>query len=818
MGLNRSQIHSAGIETMLKEAVDKHRNGKLDQARDLYDKIVHDNPNDSDVLHLLGVLEYQSGLFDRAIKYISRAIQISPHRADFYHNIANALRSKGSTESALQNYGKAIALKPDYIDAYLAAGLLLEKERKTDEAFDCYRKALMIDRNSPEILCQLGSIYLQRKELVQAVRCYNTAIEYAPNLDRAYNGLGVALKESGDHERAISAYQKAISLSPEYAQAHYNLGLSFCQTGNYSQAAKSYKQTLAIAPLWIDALLGLGDIYFKLENIKDAILYYRRALELKPDLVSALNNIGRAYHLSGRIEEAIGCFNKVLELKPDFEITLKNFGLALFDLGKYEGAEKCFEKLLEHHPKFEYEVLMAMFHPVVFESIEAIAIHREKFKKKLEYLRSRDEIIENPYEQIGLTNFLLAMHGHREKEIREEIAELYLKISPHLSWQAPQINKTWTNNKIRVGFVSEYFREHTIGRLYHGIIENLSKNNFEIIIFHYTQKKDSITDAINHRADKVVYLPKKLKDAREIIAGQRLDILFYPELGMDPFTYFLSFSRLAPVQCKRGFQITMGIPAIDYFISSKWAEPEGAEDHYSEELVQLNRTGYYYKRPILPEKIWTKKELGLPEGERLYVCAQSIFKLHPEFDSVIRNILQRDENGVLILIKGLYPNWETLLLNRFRKTMPDVISRIYFVPRMQRDKFVSVCLHADAVLDTIYISGGNTSLECFAFGVPVITWPSAFLPGRLTYGFYRQMNIMDCVADDLEHYADLAVKLANNKRWYNEVKCKIEERSQILFEDKLAVEELEDFFQWALVRAYGKNTSASFSLYGVSQQ
>ena len=36
--------------------------------------------------------------------------------------------------------------------------------------------------------------------------------------------------------------------------------------------------------------------------------------------------------------------------------------------------------------------------------------------------------------------------------------------------------------------------------------------------------------------------------AREQIARESLDILFIPEIGMDPLTYYLSFSRLAPIQ------------------------------------------------------------------------------------------------------------------------------------------------------------------------------------------------------------------------------------------------------------------------------
>ena len=54
---------------------------------------------------------------------------------------------------------------------------------------------------------------------------------------------------------------------------------------------------------------------------------------------------------------------------------------------------------------------------------------------------------------------------------------------------------------------------------------------------------------------------------------------------------------------------------------------------------------------------------------------------------------------------------------------------------------------------------------------------------------------------------DIAVKLANDKRWHADMKKKIEHRSHLLFEDKLAVKEVEHFFEWAVDRAYEKMKS-----------
>jgi len=76
------------------------------------------------------------------------------------------------------------------------------------------------------------------------------------------------------------------------------------------------------------------------------------------------------------------------------------------------------------------------------------------------------------------------------------------------------------------------------------------------------------------------------------------------------------------------------------------------------------------------------------------------------------------------------------------------------------------------------------------------------LPGRLTYGFYRQMGVSDCVARDLDDYVNIAWKLANDKKWRSQVSSKIKANSVKLFEDIEAVRELEEFFEVAVATSY----------------
>ncbi|MEJ0068027.1 MAG: hypothetical protein WDO24_04070 [Pseudomonadota bacterium] len=108
---------------------------------------------------------------------------------------------------------------------------------------------------------------------------------------------------------------------------------------------------------------------------------------------------------------------------------------------------------------------------------------------------------------------------------------------------------------------------------------------------------------------------------------------------MSPLTYFLAFARLAPCSAYPGAIRTRPASAIlDYFLTCDAMEPEGAEAHYTELLVRLPGPTLYYQPPRFDARLKTRVELGLDEAAHLYICPQSLFKFHPDFDAVLVDI------------------------------------------------------------------------------------------------------------------------------------------------------------------------------------
>ena len=80
------------VKSDLQKAVLLHQSGELVQAGTIYKKVLETDPENSDALHLLGLVFHQSGQFTIAVKLIKRALKVSPNQPDFLFDLANALR------------------------------------------------------------------------------------------------------------------------------------------------------------------------------------------------------------------------------------------------------------------------------------------------------------------------------------------------------------------------------------------------------------------------------------------------------------------------------------------------------------------------------------------------------------------------------------------------------------------------------------------------------------------------------------------------------------------------------------------------------
>lgn len=614
----------------------------------------------------------------------------------------------------------------------------------------------------------------------------------------AYN-RAIELHQRGQLDAAEAIYRQILGVAPDHPGAWQHLGVIALQRGDVAAAIEQISRGIQLDPGKPSYYSNLGAAYRLVGRYAEAEAALRQALTLAPHLANAHSNLGLVLAAQDRADAAVAYYREALRLNPQDCGTARAYCAALAELGLVDEARARYEQICSQGADPPTRLAAATLLPLVYRNEADVLAWRQRLIAEVERLVAEGVTIDVT-EVPAMPVFSLAHQGFNDCEIQRNLARLYHAPAGPALQATPR--QKGADPRIRVGFLSAYFNTHTIGKLVRGLIANLSRDEFRVVVLSLgRQCDDEVAQFIRRHADEYLVLPPHLPRARQAVADARLDILFFCEIGMDPTTYTLACSRLAPVQCVTwGHPSTTGMPTMDYFVSSDAMESASAQEHYTEKLVRLKSLTFQYYRPqpTLPPQ--SRDSFGLPGGH-LYVCPQSIYKFHPQFDPILADILRRDPLGQLILIRWAYPQADELLRRRFAASMPDVLDRVHFIRRVQQAEFLNLLAVSDVLLDPIPFGGGWTGCEGIALGTPIVTMPGQFLRGRITPAMYRQIGVLDCIAENPQQYVQIALRLGTDAAYRRAIHEKILAHNHRLFEAPDAVEEMQAFFRAAVTNA-----------------
>jgi protein O-GlcNAc transferase len=543
-------------------------------------------------------------------------------------------------------------------------------------------------------------------------------------------------------------------------------------------------------------------------RLKESLEAHHEALRLAPNALAILLSAARLAHALELQEVSLRHYEAAARLDPRCYPAVEAARRICVGAGFADRAAHYSSLALGLHPSAEALMSQKLVVPSIMESSEAIQETRAHYAQGIGSLLISPPRLGSPPGDLGVSAFFLAYHGENDRELQTAAARLFLRTIPSLEFTAPHCRAPKRKpGKIRIGFISRFFASHSIFSTSIGLIEQFSRDRFEVIALRLTPSRDdACTARVRAAADRMVDLDAEIYRAREQIAALQLDVLFYQDIGMEPISYFLAFARLAPIQCVSfGHPNTTGIPTMDYFLSNDLFEPPDAQDHYSETLVQLRNlpTLAYYYKPVVPAQSATRESFGLPAEAPLYVCPQTLYKLHPDFDEILGDILTRDARGLVVLIAGQFQEFTDRLRRRFERTLAGLAQRIVFLPYMPFERFMQLLGLADVILDSLHFNGMNSSLQAFAIGTPVVTLPGRLQRGRHTQAMYRVMGIHDCIATNPRQYVDIAQRIASHPEIRDNLRQRLLARNHLLFEDGRVVAEFERFFIDAVEQKFG---------------
>lgn len=357
--------------------------GRLQEAENLLQKILRQQPQHPFALHLLGVIAHQCNKQPIAAELIRRAITAKNDVALFHANLCEILRHLKQLDEAITHGERAIALEPRMAMAHSNLGITCFDRKDYGRAEACQQQALAIEPNFAPSLNNLGSIWRERGDKTKALFWYEKAASANPNYLEPLNNLGALLLEEDRIPEAIEALEKALRLHPNYAEAICNRGGAHLAQEENEKALQCFKRALELRPVYVEAQMGLAKTLQALENLPDAELAavraiqidgnnpkahallanihtemskpvqaeaeYEHALQLDPLSNDALLGLGDLCTENGQIERANGLFERALEFKPD-DLAAH---IHLVQNGKVKADDLHFAALLEEAKKLE---------------------------------------------------------------------------------------------------------------------------------------------------------------------------------------------------------------------------------------------------------------------------------------------------------------------------------------------------------------------------------------------------------------------------------------------------------------------------------
>ena len=360
------------IEQVLQQGIEAHREGKLAEAKRLYQAILQAQPLHPDANHNLGVLSVSVNNVHEALLLFKTAIEANPKMEQFWLSYIDVLIKDKQFDNAKKaiEQGKKQGVSVKKLDTYGSKVEALGQGRdfksiKRETTFSEKRKKLAADKKTKKLQKQKGKGSAPSKtDLVKLIEYYQTGqygdaeklavfiTQKFPKHQFSWKFLGMLFGLTGRHSLAVNANQKAVLLSPQDAEAHNNLGASLRELGRLDEAETSCKQAIALKSDYAEAHSNLGNTLYELGRLDEATGSYSLAIALQPEFSEAYSNMGATLQELGRLDEAEASYKQAIVLRPDYAHAHSNLGNTLKEAGRLDEAKVSYTQAIAFKPDY----------------------------------------------------------------------------------------------------------------------------------------------------------------------------------------------------------------------------------------------------------------------------------------------------------------------------------------------------------------------------------------------------------------------------------------------------------------------------------
>jgi protein O-GlcNAc transferase len=492
------------------------------------------------------------------------------------------------------------------------------------------------------------------------------------------------------------------------------------RTGHLADAEALCRQVLRQAPSHPEALHLLGMIALKAEKEDLAIALLRSAIAASPDRSATYCSLGSAFVAKRRLREATAAYQQAVALSPRSATAYNGLGCALVAQGRHDEAIAAYRQALSIDPSRS-------------------AIH---------------------------SNLLLALQYSSAYDRAQLLAEARgweAGDDAHaVDWTARHHNCRTPHDRIRIGYVSADFRQHSVAYLIAPVLRSHDRGQFEIFCYTNSRHHDQVTDLIRTSVEHWRHI-SGLPDASvyAAIKDDEIDILI--DLSGHTAGNRLSVFAMKPATIQiawLGYSGTSGVDAIDYLIADSLVIPIDGERWYTESIIRIPGSYFCYEPPEVSSDPYQLP--AVRTGHITFGSFNNISKVTPEVVAAWAQILNGVTGARLCLKSAVLddPGVRDRYTGLFAQhgVHPD---RLDVLGKTSQQELFRLYNQIDIALDPFPYNGTVTSLESLWMGVPVISLEGDRFVSRVGLSILSTLGLGDLVAKSTREYVEIAAGLAS---------------------------------------------------------
>lgn len=511
-----------------------------------------------------------------------------------------------------------------------------------------------------------------------------------------------------------------------------------------------------------------------------------RETRKEPDFLSQASELNK----NGKFREAIDAYKKYLQHHPADAVAINNLGVCHANIGDTQEAHRLFELayLLDdsqtpavvNHAKFlsdqkrgaeSYDFLRRA------RALEPEFRHIDAIYASL-CMNSYGDVNRSRYFQLRAWNgnfdtlryansylFYTSYDDIKETELAAEHHFWAETLKPVMATTEKARAGLKASKKIRIGYWSPDFRNHSVRYFFRPLQENHDRENFEIFIYHDSPTRDEQTGYIEDSAD-AFYTVFELTDEElnSLLLSHRLDILVELAGHTSHNRINLLQQRLAKFSITAlGYPPTTGLNTINAKLLDEHILTKDYALYYSENPLTLPSSFWCFD-PIESEPPALAAEPPvIKNGYVTFAYVGNIAKINLRIIECWSKILRRIPRSQLLIrsINFADPIAANTLRTRLENAgIPG--DRLNMRQAEGGKAFFDSYNEIDIILDTYPFNGGTTTCFAVYMGTPVVTWAGESLISRMGLSILTNVRAADLVTHDADSYVHRAVALSQD--------------------------------------------------------